>query len=258
VSDALVAVVSALVVGGLCALGPRLIARLPEPEPEPEEAAGFEADSEVSSERQSLSPMSGVKRAPKVLYADLAARPGLAWKLAVWGAGVGLVLGWGIGDEPILVAWLFLAVVGVLLGYVDTQTRLLPYAIVAPSYLVLVVLIGLAALLDGDTHDLIRAGLGWLAYGGFYVLMWQIYPRGIGYGDVRLSGLLGLALGYLGWGEVVVGMYAGFLLGGVIGGALALLKVVDHKRYPFGPFMLAGAVVGVLAGQPFADWYLGR
>ncbi len=53
-------------------------------------------------------------------------------------------------------------------------------------------------------------------------------------------------------------MYAGFLLGGIIGGVLALAKVVDRKRYPFGPFMLVGAVVGVLAGGPFADWYLGR
>ena len=55
-----------------------------------------------------------------------------------------------------------------------------------------------------------------------------------------------------------VGMYAGFLLGGIIGGVLALAKVVDRKRYPFGPFMLVGAVVGVLAGGPFADWYVGR
>ena len=92
------------------------------------------------------------------------------------------------------------------------------------------------------------AGLGWLAFGGFYFLMWVVYPRGLGYGDVRLSGLLGLALGYLGWGEVLVGMYSGFLLGGIIGGVLALAKVVDRKRYPFGPFMLVGAVVGVLAG----------
>lgn len=148
--------------------------------------------------------------------------------------------------------------VGVVLGYIDAQTRLLPTRIIAPSYGVLIVLIGLAAAFDGDTDDLVRAGLGWLAYGGFYFLMWVVYPRGLGYGDVRLSGLLGLALGYLGWGEVLVGMYAGFLLGGIIGGVLALAKVVDRKRYPFGPFMLVGAVVGVLAGGPFADWYVGR
>ena len=86
--------------------------------------------------------------------------------------------------------------------------------------------------------------------------MWVVYPRGLGYGDVRLSGLLGLALGYLGWGEVLVGMYAGFLLGGIIGGVLALAKVVDRKRYPFGPFMLRRRPGRRAGGGPFADWYV--
>jgi leader peptidase (prepilin peptidase)/N-methyltransferase len=270
VSDVLVAIVSALVVAGLSAVAPRLIATLPEPEPdpepdpepepepEPEEAVRpADAEQEAASERVG-SPMSGVEKPPKVLYADLASRPQLGLKLALWGAVVGLLLGLGLGDEPILLCWLYLGVVGVILGYIDAQTRLLPTRIIGPSYAVVVVLIGLAAALDGETDDLIRAGLGWLAFGGFYFLLWVVYPRGLGYGDVRLSGLLGLALGYLGWGEVLVGMYAGFLLGGIIGGVLALLKVVDRKRYPFGPFMLVGAVIGVLAGQPFADWYLGR
>ena len=272
-SDPVIPVVSALVVAGLCALGPRLIARLPEPEPEAEpEPAGDPGDSEPhddgdegerATERAKesdrvLSPMAGVETPPKVPYVELAARPRLALKLAMWGAVVGLLLGLGIGDEPILLAWIYLGVVGVVLGYIDAQTRLLPTKLIAPSYVVLILLIGLAAALDGDTDDLVRAGLGWVAYGGFYFLMWVVYPRGLGYGDVRLSGLLGLALGYLGWGEVLVGMYAGFLLGGIIGGVLALAKVVDRKRYPFGPFMLVGAVVGVLAGGPFADWYVGR
>ena len=77
----------------------------------------------------------------------------------------------------------------------------------------------------------------------FFVL-WFIYPRGMGFGDVRLSGLLGLVLGYLGWSEWVVGLYGGFLLGALIGGVLSLLKVVDRKGYPFGPFMLVGASGG--------------
>ena len=63
----------------------------------------------------------------------------------------------------------------------------------------------------------------------------------------------GLALGYLGWSEWVVGIYGGFLLGAVIGGVLSLLKVVDRKGYPFGPFMLVGALVGVVVGQPLID-----
>ena len=57
-------------------------------------------------------------------------------------------------------------------------------------------------------------------------------PARLGYGDVRLSGVLGIALGYLGWGPLLVGVYAGFLLGGVGGGLLSVLRVVDRKAYP--------------------------
>ena len=67
----------------------------------------------------------------------------------------------------------------------------------------------------------------------------------------------GSALGWLGWAEVRVGVYAGFLLGAFGGGLLALLRVVDRKRYPFGPFMLLGALVGVLLGPPLGAWYAG-
>ena len=77
----------------------------------------------------------------------------------------------------------------------------------------------------------------------------------MGYGDVRLAGLLGIALGWLGWSELLTGVYAGFLLGGVGGLALSLLRLVDRRAYPFGPFMLLGALVGVLAGPAVAGWY---
>ena len=80
----------------------------------------------------------------------------------------------------------------------------------------------------------------------------------MGYGDVRLSGVLGIVLGYLGWGELLLGVYAGFLLGGIGGVVLSALRIVERKVYPFGPFMLLGAVVGVLWGGWAADLYLGR
>jgi leader peptidase (prepilin peptidase)/N-methyltransferase len=75
----------------------------------------------------------------------------------------------------------------------------------------------------------------------------------MGFGDVRLAGLIGLALGWLGWGELLVGVYAGFLLGALVGGVLAAAKVLDRKSYPFGPFMLVGAAMGVLLGPWLAS-----
>jgi leader peptidase (prepilin peptidase)/N-methyltransferase len=253
-----------------CWLGPRLIARIPEPTPdaEPGSSASTSAGTGPATDEESAladDPLAThISAAPppavtvKPLYADLAARPHLALVLALVGALTGGIVGLQIGWQPVLVAWVFLSVIGVLLGYVDAQTRLLPTWIIAPSYGVLLALLVVAGLVDGDGDALIRSGLGWLAIGGFYFVMWFIYPKGLGYGDVRLSGLLGLALGYLGWSQVLVGMYAGFLLGGVGGGLLSLVKVFDRKRYPFGPFMLLGALVGLVWGPAFGTWYLDR
>ncbi len=263
--DVLALIVAAVVTAVGCAFGPRLLARLPEPALEVDGDPSSDVDASRKAEVSApagdplvidVTPAPPDAVAVKPLYVDLARRPGLGVKLTLVGAVAGGVVGWRLGWQPVLAAWVYLAAVGVVLGYIDAQTRLLPTRIIAPSYGVLVALLALAGLLESDWDPLVRSALGWLAFGGFYFLMWVIYPRGLGFGDVRLAGLLGLALGYLGWPEVLTGMYAGFLLGGVGGGLLSLLKVVDHKRYPFGPFMLLGALVALVWGQAFADWYL--
>lgn len=241
---------------------PVLIARIPEPEAEPGppfREVGSAGEPELpATEREAAAsgaePVAELEE-PKERYDAIAALPGLAWKSAVASAVtsglVGAVVGWG----PILLLWAYLVPVGVALAIVDWRTRLLPTKVIAPSYIVLVVLTVLAAVLTGDWDSLIRAGWGWLVAGGTFFVLWFIYPRGMGYGDVRLSGLLGIALGYLGWGELLTGVYAGFLLGGIGGLLLSVLRIVDRKSYPFGPFMLVGALVGVLAGPGVAAWY---
>jgi leader peptidase (prepilin peptidase)/N-methyltransferase len=217
--------------GGLA--GPTLIARIPEPlgeEPEPDEA-----DSEPP--------------VPKELYRDIAALPRLGWWLAlaglVCGAGIGARIGW----HGALLPWALLIPLGLVLAVVDARTRLLPTWLIAPSYGVLVLLVLLAALCDRSAHQLPGAFFGWLGLGGFYFLLWLVYPRGMGYGDVRLAGLLGLALGYLGWEQVVVGGYAGVLIGGLGGVLLKMFKVLRERTVPFGPFMVVGAFVGAGIGE---------
>jgi len=225
-------------------LVPRLIAWIPEPEPEPE---GPEEPDATDDEADPV-PVQ-----PKELYVAVAALPGLAWKAAV-AAGlsaalVGLTLGW----EWSLLVVLPLVPISVALAVVDWRTRLLPTRVVAPTYYLTIASVLVAWLLEGDlgdTSSLVRALLGWVAAGGLYLVLWLAYPRGMGYGDVRLSGVLGIALGFLGWEELAVGIYGGFLLGGLVGGLLAALRRVDRKGYPFGPFMLLGALVGVVLGQP--------
>jgi leader peptidase (prepilin peptidase)/N-methyltransferase len=227
-------------------LVPTLIARVPEPEDPDEEV--LEADAPESGG-------AAVEGEPKELYVDIARRRGLRWKAAIATAVVAGLMGAAVGWTPALSFLLYLAPVGVALAVIDWRTRLLPTKVIAPSYLVVAALAALAAWSESDLDALITAGLGWLVAGGTFFLLWFIYPRGMGYGDVRLSGVLGIALGYLGWSELLVGVYAGFILGGVGGALLSLLRLVDRKAYPFGPFMLVGAVVGVLFGPYVADWY---
>ena len=90
-----------------------------------------------------------------------------------------------------------------------------------------------------------------------YLALFLAHPRGMGFGDVKLSGVLGLATAWFGWGAFGVGLFAGFLLGGVWGIALVLSGRGGRKSaVPFGPFMLAGALLAVLAGEPLADAYV--
>jgi len=98
---------------------------------------------------------------------------------------------------------------------------------------------------------------GAIGFAVFYVL-WFAFPRGVGFGDVRLSGLLGMALGWLGWGQFAAGLYGGFFLGAIVGIVLIAARVMTRKQMvPFGPFMLIGALAGVLLGAPLERLYAG-
>lgn len=228
-----------------CALAgllvPRLIAAVPEPAV-PEESQ--------TPETQSPAAEGGKEAEPKEAYADIAGLRGLAWKAALVSGATGAIIAGTLGADWRLLPLLAFVPVGVALGLIDWRTRLLPTHLIAPSYALTLVLLGVVWLIERDTTDLVRALLGWLVLGALFFVLWFVHPRGMGYGDVRLSGVLGLLLGQLGWGELLVGGYAGFVLGGVGGGLLALLRIVERRAFPFGPFMLVGAVLGVLVGEP--------
>lgn len=161
------------------------------------------------------------------------------------------------GPDVVLPAFLYLAAIGVALWMIDLDVKRLPNAIVLPSYVVAAALLTLASALTGAWGDLLRAGLGMAALYGFYFLLAFIYPAGMGFGDVKLAGVLGLYLGYLGWAEVIGGGFLGFLFGGVVGlGLMAVSRAGRKSQIPFGPFMLAGALVAILWGGALADLYL--
>jgi leader peptidase (prepilin peptidase)/N-methyltransferase len=81
----------------------------------------------------------------------------------------------------------------------------------------------------------------------------------MGFGDVRLSFVLGLALGWLGWGYVGLGLFLGFLYGAVIGVGLIATRLKGRREHvPFGPFLAAGTLTAALWGHTILDWYLHR
>ncbi len=259
-----------LCAGAMAAVGglfvPRVIARLPEPGPAPEPQPDLHThpllDAQVApggdAGRTTVPLGPSPPSTAKITYAELAAQPHLGLWCAAVGGGCAAALGASRGWTADLPVWVFLSVLGVALAYIDWRTQLLPARLVVPSYAVVGLLLGTASALswsNGGRAALLHAGISWLVVFAVYFVLWFVHPRGLGYGDVRLSGVLGMALGWLGSQAVVVGTYAAFLLGAVVGGALALARVVDRRGYPFGPFMLVGAFLGVLhAGGDLFFW----
>ena len=155
------------------------------------------------------------------------------------------------------IACLYLAAVSIALALIDLDTHKLPNAIVLPSYVVGIVLFGGASILSGNGSGILGGVLGMAALFIPYFVMALVYPAGMGLGDVKLAGVLGLYLGWLGWGAVAVGAFAAFALGGCYAIVLLLLRRADRKSgIPFGPWMLLGAWVGVFAGETIARGYL--
>lgn len=167
-------------------------------------------------------------------------------------AGVAL----SIGPHADLPAFLYLAAVGVALAMIDFDVKRLPDALTLPSYPVGIVLLGAAAAAGAGWWALERALIGMAVLYAFYFLLAVISPRGMGFGDVKLSGVLGLYLGWVGWGALAVGAFAAFAIGGLTSVALVLFAGAGRKtKIPFGPFMIAGAFLGIFAGEGLAHAY---
>src|SRR5205807_4526531 len=111
--------------------------------------------------------------------------------------------------------------------------------------------IGLALNPAGVPEQLIAGA----AAAAFLLVFVLAYPRGMGMGDVKLAGVLGLVLGR----SVAVAILAGVLLGTVVGAVVMARVGVKQGRktaVPFGPFMAVGGVVALLAGPAIVHWYL--
>ncbi|WUW19072.1 A24 family peptidase [Streptomyces sp. NBC_01465] len=153
------------------------------------------------------------------------------------------------GPVPELCVWLLIAPVLVLLALVDRAVKRLPDVLTLPLAAATAALLGLAALIPGARGSWIHALLGACALGGGYYVLFLVNPRGMGFGDVKLATSLGLALGWYGWGVLMLGALAGFVYSSLYGISLvAMGRATLKTALPFGPFMVAGACTGLLLG----------
>ena len=156
-------------------------------------------------------------------------------------------LGRRVGMEPVLAALLYLAAVGALLGFIDVKVKRLPDRFTLPSYGIAAVLLAAAApFTENGSQRLQHALIGMAALLALYFLQAFAAPAGIGMGDVKLSGVLGLYLGWFGQDAWVAGLLATYLLGGLAGVGVLIVRRTRKGEFPFGPSMLLGTHVAVL------------
>lgn len=267
-STIVLVVVCALGGAVLGALVPELVGRIPEPAPEPDAdpdadlAEGTDPGTEPAAAVQPAVPGTdptpaprAVADPPKELYADMGA---LGWLRAV-GVGLGAVIGglFGYGAPDLSLVWLLpLVPVLVALSVIDARTKLLPKIVVLPATAATIVAVAAVGLSTGAGDQVLRALIAMVVLRSFYWVLWFIHSAGLGFGDVRYSALLGLVLGWVGWGAVAVGTFASLLVF-VVGPLVVLAATRDRsvlkRAIAFGPFMTFGAVVGVVWGSRLAS-----
>lgn len=179
--------------------------------------------------------------------------PPAALELAT-AAVLALLLG-RFGGQPDMVAFGFLGVLGVALAAIDLAVQRLPDRLTLPALPALMILLASATVIGHDGHALARALLGGLALAASYLLLALLRPGQLGGGDIKLAALAGLTLGWLGWGTLLTGACLGFLLSAVVSLALlATRRITLHSVISFGPFLLGGTLLAILAsgGRPGA------
>lgn len=166
----------------------------------------------------------------------------LAWASATFRIG-------NLEQWSLLPAYLYLGVVGAALTFIDLDVQRLPDLIVLPSYPIAFVLLLVPTVVTGQWAWLLRAVLAALVAFVVYLVLALVSPGGggLGLGDVKLAGVLGLLLGWLGWGTVIVSVLAAFVIAGVSALVLLLIGRVSRSSHiAFGPAMILGAWVALM------------
>lgn len=161
-----------------------------------------------------------------------------------------------LGADAALPAFLVGVAGLVAVSAVDLELFIVPNRILYPTLFVAAPLLVGAAALDGDWDRVKTAAIGGALGWGLLLVIHLVSPAGMGFGDVRLAGLIGMLLGWLSIGHVLVALFLAFLAAAVVGVLLIVTGVKGRKdKVPFGPFLATGAMLALLFGGPLLDWY---
>ena len=156
-----------------------------------------------------------------------------------------------LGADPVLPAFVVLAAALVAVSAVDLERLIIPNRILYPAAGAITALLLVGAVADDRWGSMARAAIAAVAAFAAFFVVHAVAPRGMGFGDVRLAGVVGLATGWLGLGHAFVAFLAAFVLGSVVGTVVMVVSGQGRRtRVPFGPFLAAGAVVAVVVGNP--------
>lgn len=170
----------------------------------------------------------------------------LLWSGAALVAGVSAVVG-QFGWSLALPSYLLFVTAGTVIAGIDVAARRVPDVVLLPASIVGGVLLGLTSSLHGNSEALARAALGAAALLSFYFMLLVISPHGIGLGDVKLAGFIGMYLAWLSWRTLAFGTLSAFVLAAVATAPLLAIRRIDRStRIPFAPFMVAGAIAAIV------------
>lgn len=162
------------------------------------------------------------------------------------------------GAAYALPAYLVLAAGLLALSVIDFEHKLLPNKVVYPTGYAVGLLLFLAALAEAEPRRIAWALIGAVGSFALFYLLHFVKPDGMAFGDVRLSFVLGMAIGWLGLALVPLFLFVSFLVSAAIGVLYAVLSGRGLKAaIPFGPFLALGAEVAIFVGRPLVDAYLG-
>ncbi|MDA8302185.1 MAG: prepilin peptidase [Actinomycetota bacterium] len=166
--------------------------------------------------------------------------------IEVVSAGVSGLLALRVHPPLVLAALVWAAAAGIVLVAIDASTRRLPDAVLAPTLVVVLVLLVVAGLVDHRSSELVGALIGGAATFAGYSLL-ALVTAGLGFGDCKLAALLGLVLGWFGWEPLAAGVTLGFLLAACyLLARMVIGRFSPSEQIPLAPFMLVGAFTVLL------------